>query len=199
VTVHRGRAGPAGIRAHRVRHLHPDDCTVHDGIPITSVARTGLDLAEVLPLRQTIRVLEQSERLGLFDLNAIERLLARSHGRHGVKPLTRALAELGVEPPRVNSDWERDLLDFCDDFNIPRPELNVIVEGYLVDALWREAKVIVELDSWSYHRSRRAFEDDRERDCVLQLAEYIVLRITRRRFESEPTAVADQIRRRVGA
>jgi very-short-patch-repair endonuclease len=116
-----------------------------------------------------------------------------------VKPLTQALAELGVEPPRVNSDWERDLLDFCDDFNIPRPELNVIVEGYLVDALWREAMVIVELDSWSHHRCRTAFEDDRERDAVLDLAGYSVLRITWRRMKTNPGAVADQLRRRVGA
>jgi hypothetical protein len=173
--------------------------TVHEDIPVTSVARTSLDLAETLPLRQTIRVLEQSDRLGLFDLNALKRLLARSFGRRGVKPLTRALAEMIGEPPLINSDWERDLLDFCDDFDIPRPELNVLVEGYLVDALWRGAKVIIELDSWSHHRSRTAFEDDRERDCALQLAGYIVLRITWRRLETEPQKVADQLRRRVGA
>ena len=75
----------------------------------------------------------------------------------------------------------------------------MIVEGYLVDALWRDAKVIVELDSWAHHRSRRAFEDDRERDCALQLAEYIVLRITWRRLETEPQKVADMLRRRVAA
>ncbi len=62
--------------------------------------------------------------------------MARSPGRHGLKPLGLALAAITDEAPRINSEWERDLLDFCDDFHIPRPELNVVVEGYVVDAFW---------------------------------------------------------------
>jgi hypothetical protein len=197
VTAPRGVCGPRGVKVHRVRRLHPDDWGVVGGIPVTSVPRTSLDLAEVLPVRQVIRVLEQAERLRVFDLGAFERLLARSHGRHGIKPLRAALAELTGEPPHVNSDWERDLLDFCDDFDIPRPELNVIVEGYIVDALWRAAKVIVELDSWAHHRSRTAFEDDRLRLAALQLAGHVVLPVTWRRFHTEPEDIAGQLRRLV--
>jgi hypothetical protein len=162
-----------------VRRLHPDDVTERERIPVTSVARTLLDLAEVLPLRQVIRAIEQAVRIELFDLGAIEALLGRSSGRHGVKPLNTALAEATGDPPFVNSDWERDLLDFCEDHDIPKPELNVLVEGFLVDALWRDLMLIVELDSWSHHRSHRAFEEDRRRDAVLQLAGYRVLRITK--------------------
>jgi hypothetical protein len=169
---------------HRVRHLHPDDRIVRDRIPVTSVARTILDLAEVVPLRQLIRVIEQAERLRVFDLNAIHALIERSRGRHGLKPLVTALAAVSDEPPRVNSDWERDLLDFCDDHGIPRPELNVIVEGYEVDALWRDLKLIVELDSWAFHRFRRAFEADRAKICELQLAGYRVLPLTKLDAES---------------
>jgi hypothetical protein len=190
---------PKGIRVHRVRQLHTDDFSVVEDIPTTSVARTCLDMAEVLALRQTVRMLEQSERLGVFDLMALEQLMDHSHGRRGVKPLGQALEAINDEPPFVNSGWERDLLDFCDDWDIPRPELNVIVEDYLVDALWRAAKVIVELDSWAHHRSRTAFEDDRERDCALDLAGYRVLRITWRRLRREPQRVAEQLRRRVAA
>src|SRR4051812_33718614 len=94
-----GRASPRGIRVHRVRRLHPDDLAVVDRIPVTSVARTLLDLADVLPLRQLIR--------------AVEKLFARSNGRR-TKPLRQAIAAASGEPPRINSDWERDLLDFCD-------------------------------------------------------------------------------------
>ena len=108
------RRSPKGIRVHRVRALHPDDAAVVDGIPVTSVARTLLDLADVLPPRQVIRAIEQAERLQIFDLNAVTRLLARSNGRR-VKKLGDAIAAVQGEPPRVNSDWERDLLDFCDD------------------------------------------------------------------------------------
>jgi hypothetical protein len=172
------RRSPKGIRVHRVRRLHPDDVAVVDGIPVTSTARTLLDLADVLPPRQLIRAIEQAERLQLFDLNAINRLLERSNGRR-VRPLRNAIAAVTGEPPRVNSDWERDLLDFCDDHDIPRPELNVIVDGYEVDALWRTKKIVVELDSYAFHRSLRAFEQDREKYADLQLAGYLVLPIPR--------------------
>jgi hypothetical protein len=172
------RASPRGIEVHRVRRLHPEDVAMRERIPVTSVARTVLDLAETLTLRQLIRVIEQAERLRIFDLNAIEELLARNPGRHGTRPLRAAIAAVNGEPPRTNSDWERDFLDFCEDHGIPRPELNVIVEGFEVDALWPEKKLIVELDSWTFHRSRRAFEEDRRRVVVLQLAHYMVLPIT---------------------
>jgi hypothetical protein len=198
VTAPRGRTGPAEVRVHRVRTLHPDDIARVDDIPVTSVPRTLLDNAEVLPPRQAIRMLEQAERLQLFDLRAIERLLARSHGRHGIRSLRAAIAALnGEPPPRVNSDWERDLLDFCDDHDLPRPELNVIVEGYEVDGLWRDKKLVVELDGYAFHRHPDAFENDRRKDATLQLAGYIVLRITWKRFVEEPEEVANLIRRRV--
>lgn len=190
----RSRKGPHGVTLHRVRHLHPDDWAELDGIPVTSVARTLLDLAEVLHPRQLIRAIEQAERLGLFDLGAILALIERSHGRHGIKPLRAVLSAMDAEPPNKNSDWERDFLDFCTDHDLPKPELNAIVEGYEVDALWQDQKLIVELDSWGFHRSRRAFEEDRVRDAALQLAGYVVLRITWRRLENEPGAVAETVR-----
>jgi hypothetical protein len=173
-----GRASPRGIRVHRVRRLHPDDVAVVDRVPVTSVARTLLDLADVLPASQLIRAIEQAERLQIFDLRAVNQLVTRSTGRR-VRTLLTAIAAVEGEPARVNSHWERDLLDFCDDHDIQRPELNVIVEGYEVDALWREKKVIVELDSYAFHRSLRAFENDRLKYAKLQLARYIVLPLTR--------------------
>jgi hypothetical protein len=200
VTVpNRSRHRLNGVAVHQTGGFHPEDVARVDAIPVTSVARTLLDNAEVSPLRDVVRMVEQAERLGLFDLGAVGRLIERSRGRHGIGPLRAAIAAAEGEPPRVNSDWERDLLDFCDDHDLPRPELNVTVEGYEVDALWSDAKLIVELDSWDHHRSRRAFEEDRRRDAALQLAGYVVLRITWRRFEQEPEEVAGSIRRRVAA
>jgi hypothetical protein len=156
------RRSPRGIRVHRVRELHPDGVTVIDGIPVTSTARTLLDLADVLQPRQLVRAIEQAERLQIFDLDAVTRLLARSNGRR-VRTLSDATGAVTGDPPRINSDWERDLFDFCDDHNIPRPELDVIVE----------------LDSYAFHRSLRAFEQDRDKYADLQLAGYLVLPITR--------------------
>ena len=113
-------------------------------------------------------MLEQAERLGLFDLPALRERPA----------LAEALAEMSPEAPRVNSDWERGLLDFCDDIGVPRPALNVVVEGFEVDALWPTQRVVVELDSWLYHRSHRSFIDDRRKTATLQLAGYLVLPFT---------------------
>ena len=172
------RASPRGIRVKRVRRLHPEDRATRDGIPVTSVARTLLDLAEVLPLDQLRRACEQAERLGLLDLIAIRRLLARNPRRRGTPKLRAALTGW-IAPPDVRSDWERDLPDFCARHSIPQPELNQLVEGHLVDALWRDRRVIVELDSWAFHRSPRAFEDDRKKYAQLQLAGYLALPITR--------------------
>jgi hypothetical protein len=163
---------------HRVRRLHSEDWVIRERIPVTSVARTALDCAETLQQRELVRLLEQAERLGLFDLVAIRGVMERNQGRRGAKPLKAAIMAMEGEPPRVNSPWERDLLDFCADIGVPRPELNVIVEGYEVDAFWRDKKLIVELDSWTFHRSRRAFEEDRRKYAVLQLAGYVVLPIT---------------------
>lgn len=195
----RSRRRIDGVMVHQTRGFHPHDVARVGGIPVTSLARTLLDNAAVLPPRQLVRMLEQAERLQLFDLRAIDELIDRSRGRHGVKPLRMAIAAVDGEPPRINSDWERDFLDFCEDHDLPKPELNASVEGYEVDALWREQELIVELDSYSFHRHRTAFEDDRQKDGTLQLAGYIVLRITWRRLESEPKEVARLLRRRVAA
>jgi very-short-patch-repair endonuclease len=184
------RASPPGIKVHHVRALDPRDRTQHEGIPVTTVARTLLDLAELLPPRQLERAIEEAQRRRLFDLAAITATIERSPGRHGLKPLRVVIAAADAEPQRTRSDWERDLLDFCDDHGLRRPELNVTVNGYEVDALWRDLKVIVELDSWGFHRSRAAFESDRARDAALQLAGYRVFRITWRRLAHEPEAVA---------
>jgi hypothetical protein len=121
-----------------------------------------------MPTREVVRLLEQAERLGLFDLRALRER----------RELAQALAQMEPEAPHVNSGWERDLLDWCADIGVPKPELNVTVEGFVVDALWRVEKLVVELDSWTFHRSRRAFEEDRRRVAVLQLAGYMALPLT---------------------
>jgi hypothetical protein len=162
------RVRPPGIHVHRVPVLDPGEWLINHRIPVTTVARTASDCASVMPTREVVRLLEQAERLGVFDLGALA-------ARPGLQP---ALAQMEPDAPRVNSDWERDLLDWCADIGVPKPELNVIVEGFVVDALWRAKKVIVELDSWTFHRSRRAFEEDRRRVAILQLAGYLVLPLT---------------------
>ncbi|MGI8804730.1 MAG: type IV toxin-antitoxin system AbiEi family antitoxin domain-containing protein [Thermoleophilaceae bacterium] len=167
--IGRSRHSQPGIRVHRPRSLHPEDRTIRDGIPVTSLARTLLDLAEVLNPRQLDHAVEEAERRRLLDLRAIERLLRRSRGHRGVRPLRKALA--GQLPGLgARSELERRFVDLCRDGGLPLPALNTSVERFTVDALWPKERLVVELDSYAFHRTRKAFEGDRERDAVLQLA-----------------------------
>lgn len=170
-----------GIAPHCVKRLDPAERKVRNGIPVTSVARTLLDLAEVVPRRQLERAVDEAERRRLFDLKQIEAVVARNPGRRGLKPL-RSVIENASEPPATRTELEHRFADFCHENDLPRPAFNVTVEGYEVDAAWLDAKVIVELDSWTFHGGREAFETDRERDTALQLARYRVIRVTWRRL-----------------
>jgi very-short-patch-repair endonuclease len=192
-SVGRSRAGPRGITLHRSRSVHDDDRTVSEGIRVTSIARTLLDLAEVVSPRKLERAIEEGERLRLLDLRALTRLCARSRGRHGVAPL-RALLEKLEPPPETRSELERLFIQLCRDSGLPRPAVNVSLAGYEVDAHWPGSRLVVELDGYAFHRTRAAFERDRARDARLQLAGYQVLRVTSRRLLGEPRELAAAIR-----
>jgi Protein of unknown function (DUF559)/Transcriptional regulator, AbiEi antitoxin len=184
-TTGRGLRQRPGVKLHRVRALHPDDTTEIDGIPVTSLPRTLLDLAEVITINRLERAIENAERLRIFDLNALTQLLGRSPGRHGRKPLSMLLSKL-IEPDRTRSDLERDFVALCERAGIPPPRLNILIAGFEVDAVWLDARLIVELDSYAFHGTRAAFERDRARDAQLQIAGYRVLRITHRMIHHEP-------------
>jgi len=190
VTVPRPRArSRPGIDVHRVKRLHPDDRTVVDGIPTTTVARTLLDLAEVTNRAELERAFDEADRRRVLDLSAFEALFARSTGRHGLSA-TRGVLKRTTSPD-TRSALESAFVRFCDAWNIPAPQTNVLVEGFVVDALWPEQKLIVELDGYAFHgTTRSAFERDRVRDADLQRAGYRVLRLTWRRLHEDPGPVA---------
>lgn len=197
VTVLRGRcAGRDGIRVHRARRLHPDDREEVDGIPVTSLARTLVDLAEVLPRRKLVYALEQAERMQALDVQEIEACIGRNRGRRGIQPLRQAIREIEPEAMHTRSKMERLLIAFCRRYEIEAPAMNVSVDGYTVDAYWPEARLIVELDSWEHHKTRRSFEEDRRRDAVLG-ENHRLLRVTHRWLTREPDDLAAAIRRRL--
>jgi hypothetical protein len=191
-----GNALP-GIALHRVRRLDPDDQAVQDGIPVTSVARTLLDLAEVVDTRRLERVFEEAERLRLLDLDAVERICERSPGRHGLRPLLTLLPSLRPAP-ETRSELERRFVAFCREAGLPPPVMNAHVADFEVDALWPRAGLVVELDGYAFHGTHAAFERDRARDAALQVAGYRVLRVTHRRLGEDSAAVANAIRRLLG-
>jgi very-short-patch-repair endonuclease len=191
--VGRRRHSQRGIAVHLPRRLHQDDRAIRDGIPVTSVSRTLLDLAKVLRPRQLARALEEAERLDLFDRSSIQQLIDRSHGHHGLGRLNEALRNYR-EPPPTRLALERRFFDLCRDAGLPRPQVNVLVAGCEVDAVWLDRALVVELDSRTYHQTRAAFERDRERDAHLQSAGYRVIRLTHRRLERRPAEVIDLVR-----
>jgi predicted transcriptional regulator of viral defense system len=190
----RSRSGQAGIELHLVRALDSRDRMRRDGIPVTTVSRTLLDLAEVLPLTRLERAVEEADRLQLLRIRDVERLLERSHGRHALKPM-RAVLEAYRLPDHTRSELERAFLELVGDAGLPAPATNVLVAGVEVDAAWIDRKVVVELDGFAYHRTRRAFERDRERDSALQIAGFRVVRITWRRLTGDPAGVVRDLRR----
>jgi hypothetical protein len=132
-----------GIRCHAVRSLHPDDVTMIDGIPVTSLARTYLDLAETATARQLRSALEQGEREGKLDYGMIGPLTARCPGRRGLKPLAAALAEMNPDEPWTQSQLERAFLELTRRAGVPQPQMNVYVLDELVDCYWPAERLVV--------------------------------------------------------
>jgi very-short-patch-repair endonuclease len=191
----RRKKGQEGIRVHNVRHLHRGDVTTIDNIPVTSLARTLLDEAEIETAQRLRTLVEATERLDLFDFSQIEDVIARSPGRHGIKPLKAVAAQLKGPPPDTRSRLERGFLEYVREAGLPEPSVNVVVLGDPVDFYWAREKVIIETDSYKFHKGRQKFEDDRLRDTRRQLAGLAVVRVTDTRIDEEPEAVVRDVSR----
>jgi very-short-patch-repair endonuclease len=181
-----------GVRCHTVRSLHRDDRAQVDGIPVTSLARTLFDLAGMLRAQRLRSMLEEVERRELLDGRLLKAQLDRGNGRRGTAALRRAVGAMRGVPRWTQSSLERDFLELIRAAGLPEPQTNVIVDGELVDVFWPERNLIVEIDGWQYHRTRRSFEDDRRKDAKHTLAARRTLRVTGTRIEHEPsTLIAD--------
>jgi Protein of unknown function (DUF559) len=181
-----------GIWLHRCR-LQPEETTVHEGVPVTTVARSLFDFAEVMPFDNLKKTAEAADRRNLLRLRELERVCELGRGRRALRPVRRLLAELSA-PAEGRSPLEIRFAVFLREFSISPPVQNVDVLGNEVDALWPAAKLIVELDSWEFHGDRAAFERDRARDPKLLIAGYRTIRVTHRRLDQEPTELAAEIR-----
>lgn len=188
----RSRHHRPGITVHRVRFLHADDITSADGIPVTTVARALLDLAEVLNARQFRRAFEDAQRHELFDVAAVQAVCARARGRRGLKPLNALLNEW-LPPAASRTEIEHLFADICRDHGVPVPIMNASLLRYEVDAFWPEKRVVVELDGYEFHRTRSDLERDHARHVALEVAGYRVLRFTFARITREPALVAAQV------
>lgn len=194
-----GKAGSsAKIAVHRTRTLDAQDVTTLRGIPVTTVARTLVDLAGVVPRDHLTKAIKEAERQRVFDLKAVEAVMVRTRGRRGAGhgALSEALAERrALETTHTLSPLEDAFLPLIRGAGLPLPSTNAIVEGLQVDAVWHTQRVAVELDGWEDHGTRRAFERDRERDAILTAAGWRVVRFTHRQVTRRPDRVAQTLRR----
>jgi very-short-patch-repair endonuclease/predicted transcriptional regulator of viral defense system len=179
-----------GLRMHRIRPIRDDEATSFDGIPITTRARTLLDLAMVLSAHELERALARALRDGVEE-HQLRELLARYPGRAG-GPLLRSL--LGEENLVVTrSHAEEVFLAILRRGGLPKPETNVRIRGMEVDCLFRAARLIVEIDGFTYHSSPAAVERDHDRDQRLFLAGYDVIRFTWRQLDQQPDRVLAKV------
>jgi hypothetical protein len=199
VPTRAGRRPRHGLRIHRSGRLRPDDVTTHDAIPVTTPARTLLDIAEQIPRGSLERAVDRADALGLFDLIAVRDVLAANPGRAGSGSLTAVLDLYRDEPQLTRSELEERFLDLGDAHAIPRPVVNGRAAGFEVDFLWRSRLLVVETDGRRDHATRAAFEHDRAKDAQLVVAGYRVVRFTYRQVTREPAAVAATVVALLGA
>ena len=178
-----------GIEVTR-RVLPPDETTTLDGIPVTTVARTLLDLAAVESESRLERALSEAERRRLADHTPLTVLFGRHPRAKGIATLKALTPDTTV----TRSQLERDFLAFCDRHRIPRPQMNVALLGLTVDAYWPQAHLVAELDGYEFHSDGITFERDRERDRALLLAGIRTTRITWRVMTHKPARLASDLR-----
>lgn len=178
--------------------LAEEDMTECEGIPVTSVARTVLDLAALDPTR-TAKDLKRCEDLELLDLREFEALLARTAGHKGHSTLAREVGLYRPDPSVTRSELERRFRGLVRRSGLPEPAMNYVVGGYELDCWWEDAGLAVELDTYGTHGSRLSFEEDRKRQRVLGLLGVRLERVTDRQLASEPDEVLRAVAALLGA
>jgi very-short-patch-repair endonuclease len=196
VATKTGRVQRRGIRLHLARCLDPQDVTVRNGIPITTPARTLLDLNAAVPDRLVERAYEQALIRRLVTLNAVVDALERAPGRK-TKALRRLVAAEHRATTVTRSELEERFLALVRRGGLPEPELNQRVAGYEVDFLWRQQRRVIEVDGFAYHSTRQATTRDRRKDDDLETAGFRVTRFTADQILHDPEDTLERAARAV--
>jgi very-short-patch-repair endonuclease len=171
VPIPGGRRRRPGIRLYRCPSLPKSATTRRSGIAVTTPARTIADLRRVASVDEVRRAIREAEFAGL-DVGD----------------------EASREGDLTRSRLERRFLKICHRHRLPKPQVNMKIGPHEVDFLWREHRLVVEVDGWQGHRGRVAFEADRAKDLELKLLGYEVVRFTYSQVEGQPAAVAVKLR-----
>jgi very-short-patch-repair endonuclease len=187
-----------GLRVHRPRLLAPEDVARRRAIPVTSVARTLVDIAEVVSRRSLERALDEAEYLALLHPPRLQETLERNHARVGAARLASCLRRHEPGTTRTKNALEEAFLTLVLDAGLPQPDVNIRLGPYEVDFLWREERVAVETDGGASHNRATNRERDAERDAWLATAGYRPLRFTWRQVTERPDEVLAALRAELG-
>ncbi len=180
-----------GIRIHRSLSLSPGDLRQRQGMRVTSPLRTLMDLAATASDHDLERAVAEAQVARLVTVDELAAGVRAASGRRGAGRLRRLLDDGDAAPTR--SVAEREMRALVRRAGLPAPESNSVVAGHEVDLLWRAARLVVEVDGYAAHHTRKAFEKDRMRDAELLLAGHRVLRLTWRQLNTQPEAVVARL------
>jgi hypothetical protein len=168
-----------GLRVHRTQVLAPQDIARHAGIPVTSPARTLIDLAAIVGYEQLRRAIRQAQSLYRVNMRQLLEVLARFEGRRGTRNFARIVA---TGPAPTRSELEDVVLDLALRGGLAPPTVNgkLVLDGRRIypDFRWPEQMLVVEADGAAWHDNELAREDDAERQALLEAHGYRVLRVT---------------------
>jgi Protein of unknown function (DUF559) len=165
----------------------------HKGLPTTSLEQALLDFAATAPLERLRYALANADYHKVLDIPAL-RVIAGT-GRKGSTNLKNAITRHEPKLAHTRSHLERLFLPLCERAGLPLPEVNVFIEGVLVDAVWRERKLVVELDGEKNHSSWNQIQNDRSKELILRKASFDVVRYGTRQLEEEKALVEQDVRR----
>lgn len=194
----RNRRRRPAVRFHRVPSLEPEHVTAENNVPVTTPARTVLDLAGTVCARKagagtaSRRELEQAvaqcERRGLASASDLLALICDYPARKGVRVL-RPLLEGSPGTTLLRSEAEERFLALVRKAQLSAPDTNVFLGSYEIDFLWRVERLVVEVDGFAFHSSKKKFESDRRRDAELSARGFRIMRVTWQQIECEPEAM----------
>ncbi|HUO70814.1 MAG TPA: type IV toxin-antitoxin system AbiEi family antitoxin domain-containing protein [Solirubrobacteraceae bacterium] len=189
VSVLTGERWPrGGLHLHRITRIDRGELRRREGLLLSSPARTLLELAAALEQAELERAFDETFGRRLVRKAEVEAQLGRHAGSRGAARLRALLMEAAMEG-FLRSRGERAFRALLRKAGLSDPEANVAIGRYVVDFVWRRERLIVEFDSWNFHRGRERFESDRERDAALKAAGWEVIRFTWRQVLYEPELV----------
>jgi Protein of unknown function (DUF559) len=186
---------------HRVSRLPPEQIAVVHGIPVTCTERTLLDIAG----RRARWVFNEAlDRALRHELSTLERLAdflecERRSGMSGVRRLRAAIEARTPEVGHSRSALEREFLFLLQDEGLPLPEINQEIRGpegfvAVVDFLYRDARLVIEIQSYAHHSSLEAFNRDAERLATLTALGFRPIQVTADQIRRQPDQTLERIR-----